>query len=96
MVVLVILLEDLLSVDPTDLVQPIAYTVTAKTLQRLTFASSTYNDGIFTVGASVKERAGSITTASLVYRNHTSVVFLLVTESNIQQRFLAPSTTVKW
>ena len=59
-------LEDVLSVDPTDLVQPITYTVTAKTLQRLTFASSTYNDGIFTVGASVKERAGSITSASLV------------------------------
>jgi len=51
---------DLVSVDPTDLTQPITYVVTVKNVQELIFPSTTYADGIFSVGDVVSEKAGSI------------------------------------
>ena len=51
---------DIISVDPTDLVQPVDIAVTVASLQTLSFAASTVNAGVFTVGNSVKERDGQV------------------------------------
>ena len=76
---------DNLSVDPTDLVQPLTYLVTTKTLQRLTFPSTTYSDGIFNVGDEVKQRAGVVqsvvVTSSTVLAGQASQTYTNVSHS---------------
>ena len=52
---------DIVSIDPTDLIQPDVFTVTVKLLQELNFPASTYAAGTFSVGDSVKEVDGTVT-----------------------------------
>jgi hypothetical protein len=55
---------DIISVDPTDLVQPNVIIVTVKTLQTLEFPASTYAAGTFSVGGFVKQPDGQVTSIS--------------------------------
>lgn len=56
--------SDVVSVNATDLTQPVSYSVTVAAVQEIDF-TSTYPDGTFTVGQSLQKVAGGVTASQV-------------------------------
>lgn len=79
-------LTDVLSVSPFDIVQPIVYTVTNKSIQKITFVG-TVASSVFSVGDTIEFTGGLMPETAEIYKINTSgsnIVSILIDDIGLE------------